>query len=337
MQLLDEFLAYEQRISVDTKLRTNQFVKYKSWYVSENYMKKILVYPMLSVEDKIHPLRMRTVLRMAINFVMRRTAKELFPSTSDVIQISHPVYLRAFYNTGHGHPYTLKVVCDTKHCKYSEELKREVALREQLTSLKTINIPKVLSAEQRGDAFFLLKEMILGRRFNARTDRTLYRESLLPQLRDTYQAYGVRYAPIQTFLPPDMTAKVTRLLGERADGKSFVKALKNVIERNGLVAVSLCHGDLGAGNLAVVNDTVFFLDWRKAHEGMIIADLLKTTVKYPHHYYRVKDIREIMTSNFIDNSCLFEELVTAGIALETLRVNPIRIPKLLHIWHHHAL
>ena len=82
MQIIDEFLAYEQRITPDVKLRSCQFVKHKSWYVNENYMKKLMAYPMLSTENKIHGIRIRTIWSLAKQFVMRRKARELFPTFS---------------------------------------------------------------------------------------------------------------------------------------------------------------------------------------------------------------------------------------------------------------
>ena len=337
MRTLDELLAYENRMSADSKPRKNRFVKYKSWYANEDYMRQIFSYPMLSASNKIHGLYITSALGLMKNFVMGKKARELLPSAADVIQDRHfGDCLRAFYATRHSHRYTLKVVCDSDRRKFMAATKREVALREQLISLNTINIPKVLGTEQRKDAFLLREELIMGRRFHARTDRTLYRESMLPQLRDTYLAYGVRYAPVQTFLPPDKGEEVIGLLAERADAGRFVAALRNVIARNGLAAVSLCHGSLAPGNLAVANGEIVFLDWKRANEGLIIVDLLKTAAKYPKQSYVVEDIREIMTSDFVDDSCQFEELLTAGVALGILRL-PSRIPILMHIWRRHAL
>ena len=275
---------------------------------------------------------------MTRNFVMNKKARVLFPSTADVIQVECSTNrLRAFYTTGQAQCYTLKIVCDSDRRKVTEEMKREVAVREQLASLKTINIPRVLGTEHRKDAFLLSEEMILGRRFNPRTDKTVFRKSLLPQLRATYKAYGVRYAPVQTFLPPDKIQKVIGLVRESTNGERFTKALQDVIAGNGLVSVSLCHGGLGPGNLAIVNDTVVFLDWQKAYEGMIIVDLLATAVKYPKHSYRFNDIREFMTPDFIDNSCRFEELLTARTAVELLRRPTNNIAKRLRNWQHQVL
>ena len=284
MRIFDELFAYEERTGVNPQLRTSRFVKdknrilypnenymvdrHKTWYVNENFIREIFSHLMLSSNSRKHKipaLSKTAALRLLKNYVMSRKRHELFPSTADVILNKRKgTTLRAFYTTNHRHCCTLKIVLDSDR-HLIEALKREVAVREQLASLKTMNIPKVLSAEQRGDAFFLLEEMILGRSFNARLDRTLFRQNALPQLRDTYLAYGVRYEPIQTFLPPDLSGKVMALLGERADGKSFVEALNNVIERNGLAAVSLCHGFLRPAHLLVTNGEVFFLDWKRTN------------------------------------------------------------------------
>lgn len=337
MPILDELLAYENRTSADAKPRENRFVKYKSWYANEDYMRQIFSYPVLSASNKIHGLYMTAALGLMKNFVAGKKAWELLPSAADVIQDRHfGDCLRAFYATRHSHRYTLKVVCDSERRKFMAATRREVALRRKLMALNTINIPKILGTEQSNGAFLLREELIMGRRFHARTDRTLYRESMLPQLRDTFLAYGVRYAPVQTFLSPDRGEEVIGLLGESADAGRFAEALRNVISRNGLAAVSLCHGSLAPGNLAVANGEIVFLDWKRAHEGLIIVDLLKTAAKYPRQSYVVEDIRKIMTSSFVDDSCQFEDLLTASVALGIHRL-PRRIPNMMHIWRRHAL
>ena len=305
-------------------------------------MREIFSYPIpfskyKTTKYKIPGLYRAAAVGLIKNYVIRRNEHELFPSAADVI-MNRPngARLRAFYITNHNHRYTLKIVCDDDRHKFIGALKREVALREKLASLKTINIPRVLGAEQRKHAFLLSEEMIFGRSFDARADRKLYLTKLLPQLRDTYLAYGVRYDPIQTFLPPDLSEKVITLVGKRSGGRRFVEALQNVLESNGLAAVSLCHGGLVPCNIAVANGEVFFLDWKRAKEGLILLDLLKTAMKFPKLTHMTENIREIMTANFIKHNCRFEDMLTVGIAHEILRT-PRRIPNLLRVWRRHAL
>ena len=341
MRIFDELFAYEERTGVNPQLRTSRFVRSKNWYVNKHFMREIYTHLMLcpnSRKYKIHGLSRDTAFGLLKNYVINKKERELLQSTADVILTKRSgTTLRAFYTTNHWPWNTLKIVLDSDR-QSIEALKHEVAVREQLTSLKTINIPKVLCTDLRGDAFFLSEEMILGRRFNALVDRTLFQKKLLPQLRDTYLAYGVRYAPIQTYLPPDMSEKVIALVGERAGGKRFVEALKNVIERNGLAAVSLCHGGLRPGHLAVTNGEVFFLDWKRANEGLIIFDLLKSAFIYRRLTSMIDDISEIMTSNFVGNGYRFKDLLTVGIARMILHnLPPSRIPKLLRVWKRHAL
>lgn len=353
MQIFDELFAYEERTGMNPELRANRFVRNKTWYVNENYMKKISVYPLLAPNSrkyKIPGLSRIKALKLLKNYAMSRKERELLPSTADVILNKRSdrkkrcglnkrrgARLRAFYTTNHEHRYTLSIVLDSDR-QLVERVKHEVAVREQLGSLKTINIPKVLGVEQREHAFILSEEMVLGRSFNARVDSTLYRKKLLPQLRDTYLAYGVRYAPIQPFLPPDLGANVTRLLGERADAKSFVETLKNVIEKNGLAAVSMCHGGLHPSHVVVTNGEVFFLDWKRANEGLIIFDLVRTPLIYPRLTSMIEDVREFMTSDFLGNSYMFEDMLAVGFAREILRnLHPRRISKLLRVWRRYAL
>ena len=365
-RIFDELFAYEERAGVNPKLRTNRFVKNesKNWYVNTNYIGKLVAYAMgfpSSGKFKIPGLSRGTILELINNYVTNKKEHELLPSTADVILKKRKgVRLRAFYTTNDSHRSTLKIVFGvgrnawrrnghggnpdgksqgiTFRHEMIESLKHEVAVRETLASLNTINIPKVLWTDVRGDAFLLSEEMVVGRRFSPRVDRMLFRNKLLPQLRDTYLAYGVRFAPIQGYLPMDLSAKVTEILGERADGKSFVAALNNVIDRNGLAAVSLCHGGLRPGHVAVTNGEVYFLDWKRADEGLIIFDLLRTPLLYPRFDSMVEDIREIMTPDLVGNSYRFEDMLTVGIARAIVRnLPPRRVSRWLRAWRRHAL
>lgn len=344
MQLLDELFACEERSGVNPKQRTNRFVRTKFWSVNEIYMREIFSYPIPFSKSKIAKYRYKipslnkmAALGLIKNYLLNKNKHQLFSCTADVIMYRDGGQkLRAFYITNDSRPYTLKIVRDSERHKWIEAHKREVPLREQLASLKTINIPKIFSAEQWKLTFQFSEEMIFGRSFDAHADRKLYPTKLLPQLRDTYQAYGVRYGPIQTLLPSDFSDNVIALVGKKTGGRHFVQALQNVLERNGLAAVSLCHGGLAPGNIAVANGEVFFLDWKRASEGLIIFDLLRTALIFPKLSYMIEDIRDIMTPNFLGNSYRFEDILTIGIARGILRT-PRGISKLLRVWRRHAL
>ena len=337
MRIFEELFDYEKRVNAYPKSRANRFVQNADWYVNERYMKKIFAYPVLSSGNKIPGLSRTHARGLMAQFLFGGKTRESFPSAADAIAIKRThERLRGFYTTGHPHPHTVKIVCDSPRHRLREATIREVGTRQRLLALNTIRIPKVLGTEQRDDAFVLCEELIMGRRFNVRLDRTLHRRNLLPQLRDTYRAYGVSYAPIQTFLPPHLDQQITELLGEKADGKRFRDALHKVIEKNGQAAVSLCHGGLVAGNLAVANGTVFFLDWKFAHEGPIAFDLLKLALRYPKFVYIVQNIRAIMTRDFNEMGCNFDDLLTAFVGRNLVVRTPAGVAKSLHFWQRHV-
>ena len=336
MLIFEELFDYEKRVNANQKSRAHRFVKNADWYVNERYMKKIFAYPVLSSENKIPGLSRTHARGLMAQFLFGGKTRESFPSTADAIAIKRThERLRGFYVTGHPRPHTVKIVCDSPRHKLREATEREVGTRQRLLALNTIRIPKVLGTEQREEAFVLCEELIMGRRFNIRLDRTLHRSNLLPQLRDTYRAYGVRYAPIETYLPPHLDQQITELLGEKADGKRFKDALHKVIEKNGQAAVSLCHGGLVAGNLAVANGTVFFLDWKLAHEGPIAFDLLKLGVRYPRFAYIVRNIREMMAPDFTEMGCSFDDLLTAFVGRDLIR-KPAAVARYLYFWQRHV-
>ncbi len=338
MRIFEELFDYEKRVNANQKPHAHRFVKNADWYVNERYMKKVFAYPGLSSGNKIPGLSRTHARGLMAQFLIGGKTRESFPSTADAIAIKRThERLRGFYATSHQHPHTVKIVCDSpRHNKLREATIREVGTRQRLLALNTIRIPKILGAEQRDDAFVLCEELIMGRRFNVRLDRTLHRSNLLPQLRDTYRAYGVRYAPIQTFLPPHLDQQITELLGEKADGKRFRDALHKVIEKNAQAAVSLCHGGLVAGNLAVANGTVFFLDWKLAHEGPIAFDLLKLAVRYPRFAYIVRNIRETMAHDFTEMGCSFDDLLTVFVGRRLLARKSAGVAKYLHFWQLHV-
>jgi len=337
MQIFDELFSYEERNSTGRPPRKSRFVQNTTWYVNENYMGKIFSYPVISSSNKIPGLYRTKIFGLMKNFFLNRGTHKLFPSAADAIQIKDSgERLRAFFNTDDRRRYSLKVVCDSSRKKFIEITKGEISVRGHLTSLGTINVPKIIAGEQRGNAYILCEEMILGRRFNGRFDRALYKESVLPQLRDTYLAYGVKYVPVRDYLTFDINDEIDRLVDAIAGGEQFQIALRKVTGENAPAAVSLCHGGLRPCNLTVSNGKVYFLDWKLANEGFIITDLLRTAVKYPKLDYIMQDIRQVLMADFMKTGCGFEDLLTIGIALEMHRT-PGSAPGLLRLWQRHVL
>jgi hypothetical protein len=332
MRIFDELFSLEKRNNNGLLIKHSRFIKKSAWYVNEHYMKILFTYPLIPSSNKIPGLYRTKIFGLMKNFVLNQQTHEMLPSAADAIQIKlSGERLRAFFSIGKTQRHTVKVVCDSNRNKFIEITKNEISIRQMLASFKTINVPKIIATEQSASAFILFEEMIPGRRFNARIDKTLYRENMLPQLRDTYLAYGVKYVPVGDVISLEMHGKIELLVSTMPNSKQFRTALWKIIEKNSAAAVSICHGGLRPCNIAIADDKVYFLDWKFSNEGFIITDLLRTAVKYPKLDYIIQNIRETLTTNFTNTGCNFEDLLTVGIALEMLRV-PGNSPGLLQLW-----
>lgn len=335
MLIFDELISHEDRIN---KLPVEQscFIRKNTWYANKNFMGTLFSYPFLPSSRKIPGLHRTKVLGLLKNFLMENNAREYFQSNADAIQIKDSgERLRAFYDSGSENRYSTKVVCNSQRFQFIELLQRDIAVRKIIASLGTIKVPEIRTIEQTEKCQIITEEMIMGRRFNGRSDREIYKDHILPQLRNTYLAYGIRYVPLQEFLPADIATAVHEIAEPVPGIQIFQQALKRVVSENSTVASSLCHGGIGPCNLAVANGTVYFLDWKYAQEDLIIRDLFRTAVKYPGLDYFVNDIRQLMTTGFMHQGCRLNDLLTIAIALEIKRV-PGSVHKLVAMWHRHV-
>ena len=334
MLIFDELISHEGRINNQPPAESC-FIRKKTWYANKKFISTLLSYPVLPAGRKIPGLHRTKVLGLLKNYLLVKSARVNFHSNADAIQIKDSgERLRAFYDTGNAGRYSTKVVCNSQRIRFIDLLRHDIEVRKTVASLGTIRVPEIRTTEQTEKSLIITEEMLMGRRFNGRSDRELYENHILPQLRDTYTAYGIRYVPLQEIMSAKTADDIHEITEPVSGSQEFRDALKNVVLENSLVATSLCHGGIGPCNLAVVNDTVYFLDWKYAKEDMIMIDLFRIAVKYPALAYIFHDIQQLMTSSFMQKGFRFDDLVTIAIAMEIKRV-PRAVRKLIGMWHCH--
>lgn len=190
-----------------------------------------------------------------------------FPAQTDAVQVGKSGdRLRAF-NVHDAQ--SLKVVREDSH--YGPTTKHEVALRQEIARDATaFLVPRMEGWEQKGNYLFVREELIAGRSYNVRRDRNLFIDCIVRPLADFYVRRGIMMMPLSEALGP-MTAFAQTLEDQ---------VLKNLLARNPMTAVSLCHNDVVSSNLAVTKKGVYFLDWGSAIFSICGRDFVRIGERY---------------------------------------------------------
>ena len=334
MRIIGAAVDYETTFSVKYDAKESLYVNNNAWLVNIDYFPNMALYLPRLYSDTIPGLYRTNIYGLFANAILRKDRHYLIYQSSDAMQIKMTgERLRLFYVKGSVHSHTVKIVL--RDSQYGSWTENEINIRRYLSDLGTINIPTIEDVHKNDEFIFITEQMIFGRRFNGRRDWKLFRSAVLQQLMATYRAHGVRYLAICNSLKPDLLDQITVILDEKAEKSRFRNELRGVIERNGKAAMSFCYGALGPSNLAVTDAKIYFLDWKRAKEGVIAFDLLTIAMKYPGIDYLVKEIRESIVSTFASRECSFEDLMTVYVARTIVR-HPSHMAVYLDFWERHV-
>lgn len=193
-------------------------------------------------------------------------------TSADAVQVGDTgLRLRAFFSADKS---TLKVVREDSH--YGPATVRELALRADIAG-HGLKIPRVDGQETKNGFLFVREQMVEGRSFNVRCDRTLFCPQIVDPLAAFYERSGISFMPLSDALGP-----MAGFIAQQGT------ALSKLLEKNPQVAVSLCHNDVVSSNLAVTKEGVYFLDWGFAIQSLCGRDFVRIGRKY----LRYPDIRE---------------------------------------------
>ncbi len=235
--------------------------------------------------------------------------KEISLQTSaDAIQVSdNGNRLRAFYVS---EGKTFKIVRKESH--YGEETLHEVKFRAEILQKSNILVPKIESTEEK-DGFVFVKEFLIkGRAYKKKKDKALFCEQIIGPLKSFYKSIGMDKMPL---------SKALGVMTVFAHGNKDImpKELFDLIARDPEVAVSMCHNDIVASNLAVSDGQIYFLDWGSALKTICGRDF----VKIGRYYLKDKAIYNHMdkTIKELQNNALSLEdmLMIQGLWIEFIK------------------
>ena len=333
-RIFEALVDYEKDLPHGQSGEYNRFVANNHWLINTRYINNLFLYDTGLTRHKIPGLYRTNIYGLLKNYLTKKKTLVSLVSAADAIQIKEDgSRLRAFYLRGWPRRHTVKIVAEGS--AYFQRARREIATRRRLAELKAIDFPRIEGVHEGKGFLFLAEELVLGRRFNGRRDRKLFLHSVLPQLAEMYRKHGVRYQPIDRYLPSDILTRMDNSLANDTAAAQLRRAMKGIIESHKEAAVSLCHGDLLPSNLAVAGRRVSFLDWEMAQEDVIAFDLLRMALKYPRLDYLGAAIRDTMVGHFTDEGCGFEDLLAAYVTRRAVQ-DPLRAGEYLTYLRRHA-
>lgn len=258
---------------------------------------------------------------------------EWLSTRAEAIQLKHDMNrIRVFYLPQQGKPgHCLKIVSISSGI--ADRVRSEIELRRKLEEYNTVNIPKIIAVHEDEHFLYLKEEMLIGRRFDMRCDAEKFIFQALPQLIETYKRRGIRSEPVGRHIPSDLFQKVS---GHAAGRKDFLESLEKVRQKDPIVPIGICQGDLLPSNLCVVGEKLYVIDWDRNFEGPVMFDFLRLPFKSPTPRCPVTEsIFQAVQNHF---SCTEEDILMQATAYTALRIfqNPERVQEFLRWWRRFA-
>jgi hypothetical protein len=193
--------------------------------------------------------------------------------------------LRAFY-VHTPRPMAAKLVLD-ETLKRADGLRNEVALRSQLQTLGSLNVPLILSKNTNGHSPWYTEELIYGR-ISDGDDADLIGRRLLLALAKTYRCFGITWSPAPTLgrkdLVPCIESATHRTPWDQdwLPRREFMRRLRALHGETAPVPHSISHGDLSPSNLIITpEEEVYVIDWETAATRPIMHDLCTLGLGFP--------------------------------------------------------
>jgi len=312
------------------------FVCRYPWMVSGHFLKKSVMHLFALKRPPVPGLLFKHIPGLILNWAKSGSMHNHFASSADAIQLKHDhTRLRAFFlsseNTNNN--YCLKIVSNKHDIAY--RTRDELKTRKALENFSSISIPKIIYTREDDMFIYIVEELIKGRRFRIWQDLKLFKNQGLRELSNTYQLYGVRYEPLQSYLPENIINKVARVLQGLPHSDTFLHELQIAYSANPAVPVSLCHCDLLPSNIGVSNGRLYFFDWEKSQYGTIFHDLMKLPMKYPAITGKLIDaVLTLMKKDFSVNTLSLQHQFTTYTALRVSN-KPENASVFLKIWNHY--
>ncbi|MGQ9364810.1 phosphotransferase [Azospirillum sp. ST 5-10] len=194
------------------------------------------------------------------------------PTTADAMQISEDGFRLRVFDLQRDRSYKV-VVIDSRYGPGTENERR---VRRDVLPGSGIRFPRIDTVIRRDGYLLMDEDLVRGRQWTICCDGDRFEQEIVEPLRRLARHYGVTRRPLDGMMP----AAALR----DADGAlPLVAHLRRLVERNPLVAVSLCHGDLSVSNLAVDGGGAIFLDWEMAREDIVGSDLLLLARRFTRH------------------------------------------------------
>lgn len=274
-----ELQEIESAIPGGTPTRAARYIDGGNWLIQPGFALACLRRRIRWPRD--HPIlagvSVKGLLRSCRSYA--RAATLLADSQAAVVNVRQRAggcMIRSFYPFT-SHPVTIKA-SQSGH----DRLQREVENRRIVEDLRHLRAPKILHHDLTAQCPFLIEQYVDGRIALRRTDQTLLRQTLLPDLQRHYEAFGVSCKAIKSWFGRDVDEKIESAAEQLSwdpswrDRQQFMSVVRRLAESDKQFTLSFCHGDLSVAHVAVSEDgKIFLLDWESAGVQPIAFDLVK--------------------------------------------------------------
>ena len=158
-----------------------------------------------------------------------------------------------------------------------------------MTSVGSVNVPRIMTSGVLNDRAFMVEQLIAGRHPQSQHEQRIL-DILLPALWTNYRAIGFGTAgafpnlPVQTIQEELARVQIPeQMTYERECRDELVRRLKSLPNTNEHPLVTAFgHGDLSVGNIVVTGSgDLFVIDWETAGQMPIVWDLRKLMSSVP--------------------------------------------------------
>jgi hypothetical protein len=185
--------------------------------------------------------------------------------------------VRSFYISGQT-GYSIKAWLPPWHGETSRE--NEVANRRRVLQIGRLNVPRILTHGLCGGREYLVEEFVEARLPTSASDRRHIADTLLPALREHYEASGITIVGVADYLGPAFCEGVALAShsipwpAEWIGRTAFLDRIERLYNSGKALVCGSGHGDLNLSHVGIMQDgRITILDWESARQMPVAADL----------------------------------------------------------------
>jgi hypothetical protein len=165
----------------------------------------------------------------------------------------------------------------------TDGIANEIEVRSKIKHGRTIRVPSILHTAVRADRIYFIEQLLIkGRMLDVARDC----DRLAKGLFEFYLKNGMIQRSLADVVLPDDLLAIRRLFVSLGyDSSGLLRFIDRMfVDRDPTqvgVPFGLSHGDMAVGNLLVEDELIYIVDWERAREAPVFADMSKLFMQVP--------------------------------------------------------